>query len=269
MSLDISLRNCLALADDAHAYVEKYCILMSKDQLEEKIHTLQSTIKNIQAVAKRMADVSNIINRILLSRKPATITETIDPYPTHRDHAVLRSLYPTESRELVKGIKIPVKIVDSEKEIPLSHIYYVKDIDQYAINIEGLIIKGNLSNIVEYKAPLSSRCEYGTSCNSFRKNKPCSYYHDPEDYIKLNLPVPANNIRNFTVGSWLYSRNKKPRTYFTRHVGSRDTLVNDIESLRKIQYREEISNREGQLVHDLLVYMVLHNQGFIERYSHW
>lgn len=276
--MDITLREYLTLADEAHDYVDKYGIGLSVQKLEEKINNIQASIKNIQSVAKRMADVSNIINQNILHRKAIIsskinnkITNIIDPYPTEYDHATIRIMYPKkeESKVLVNDICIPVKIVDTISEIPIGNIYYVNSLKQYALNISGMIIKGDLANMVEYQTEKSARCEYGVECKSFKKNKICKYYHESEDYLKLGLPIPDDNIRNFTTGSYVYSKNKRPKTYFTRHIGSKDCLLHDLEKLKRVQFREEVSNREGQLIHDLLIYMILHNRGLVERYPHW
>lgn len=277
--MDITLREYLSAADAAHDYVDKLGIILSVDKLEEKVAALQLSIKNIQAVAKRMADVSNIINQVILHRKaiiPNKIPSyaklaTVDPYPTENDHAVLRTVYPAkeESRSVVPGVTIPVRHVEHLHQIPISSIYYVNSTKQYAINISGIVLKGDLANIVEYQTEKSARCEYGTECKSFKNCTACKYYHDAEDYIKLSLPVPDDNTRCFTVGSYLYSKNKRPKTYFTRHIGSKDSLLYDLDTLKTIQYREEVANREGQLIHDLLIYLILHHKGLLERYPHW
>lgn len=271
--MDITLREYLKLADDSHEYIDKFCIALSVDKLESKIQELQASIKNIQSVAKRMADVSNIATRILNRKKASTRTyakpnKVIDPYPTEFDHATLRTIYPEKNIEIVDGINIPIKTVNALSEIPVTNIYYVENIKQYAINVNGIILKGNLGNLVEYQTENSARCEYGVECKSFKKNIKCTYYHDPEDFIKHDLPVP-DIPRSFTIGSWLYSKNRNPRTYFTRHLGSKDRLIYDLHNLKKVQYREEISNREGQLIHDLLIYLILNSKGLLERYPHW
>ena len=205
-----------------------------------------------------MADVSNIINQYILYRKQSNKEKAqhIDPYPTENDHGSLRTMFPSksESKQIVGNIAINVKYVPSTSDIPVNNLYYVESTKQYAINIAGIIIKGDLSNIVDYQTPNSARCEYGIDCRSFKKGQPCKYYHDPEDYLKLGFKCPESATRNFTVGSWLYSKNKRPKTYFTRHIGSKDSILDDLATLKKLQYREEISNREGQLIHDLLIY---------------
>jgi hypothetical protein len=275
--MDMTLREYLTIADEAHDYIDKFGIALSVQKLEEKVNTLQTSIKNIQAVAKRMADVSNIITQNILHRPivqaSTKIQNVIDPYPSENDHAVLRVVYPIEnaSRDIASGICIPVKTVDNLSQIPVSDVYYINSIKQYAVNIAGVIVKGGLANIVEYQTEKSARCEYGIDCKSFVKGKKCKYYHDPEDYVKLKLPVPdeKENTRNFTTGSYVYSKTRRPKTYFTRHVGSKDTLIHDLNMLKTVQFREEVSNREGQLIHDLLIYLILHSKGLLERYPHW
>ena len=265
--MDKTLREYLTIADNIHEYLDKYFICLSNKIIEEKIIELQSNIKTIQSVAYQLANVSNIATRELIKRsKP--ITKPINPYPTDEDIGILRSLNPSEHKEIIKGINVPIKKVKSITDIPISSLYYVENIKQYAINIEGIIIKGNIGNIVDYQVENSVKCEYGADCKSILRNIKCSYYHDPEDYIKHNLEVP-DTIKNFTVGSWVYSKSHKPKTYFARHVGSRDRLIQDLRTLKLVQYREEISNRESQLIHDLLIYLILNSKGLLERYKPW
>jgi hypothetical protein len=277
--MDTVLRDYLKLADHYHEFVDKYAVALNIAKLEEMVKNLQVGIKTIQSVAKRMADVSNVINHMLnykKANKPKLKEEAkknknaLDPYPTENDHAVLRVLYPLpeENKDIIENISIPVRMVQKLADIPINHLYYIKELKQYAININGVVIKGNLANITNYQSECSARCDYGTECKGFKTGIPCKYYHDPEDYLKLNLPIP-DITRNFTVGSFIYSQTRKPKTYFTRHIGSYNNLVQDLQNLKTVQYREEISNREGQLIHDLLIYNILHSKGLLIRYPHF
>lgn len=297
--MDKSLREYLKQADLVHEFMEKFAIALSPKQLEEKITELQVSIKSLQAVSKRIADITNIAMRlykhktikrvtalsnksIILDKSNTTVDKSItldksnttkpnkflDPYPTMEDHGTLRTLYPEEKKAVVGDLFIPIRTVSNTSEIPVSNLYYVDSLKQYAINVNGIIIKGELGNIVDYKTKNSNRCEYGTECKSFNKDKGCSYYHPPEDYIKNKKPVQTTD-RNFTAGSWIYSKTKTPKTYFCRHMGSKDRVMYDLNTLKKVQYREEIFNREGQLVHDLLIYLILNSKGLLERYPHW
>lgn len=261
-----TLREYLQQADATHEYLEQFCAGLSNGQIEEKIVELQSSIKTIQTVAYQLANISNIATRVLHRRQKTAVV--VDPYPDARNVGTLRTLNPVETIQVCKEISIPTKLVNSIEEIPVSHMYFVKNLGQFAINIEGIVIRGNLGNIVDYQCSNSVKCEYGIECKSFAKKKPCGYYHDPEDFIHHKLPLP-NTLRNFTVGSWIYSKTKSPKTYFTRHMGSADRIIYDLNTLKRVQYREEISNREGQLVHDLLIYLILNSRGLLEKYLPW
>ena len=263
--MDITLREYLTTADQIHDYVDRTGVILPSQTLEEKILQLQTAVKNIQAIAKRIADVSNVCNQILLYRKRQGTY--LDPYPSENDHVVLRTKYPAESVSLV-GFDLPCTVVETAADIPVSSLYYIKQLGQFALNVNGVVIRGSLGNVVERSAENSARCEYGTECKSLLRNGTCKYYHDPTEYLKVGKPI-ADVTRNFTVGSWLYCSNSKPSRYYTRHVGSRDTLQADLTRLKKSQYRDEIFTREGQLAHDLLVYLILNNAGLCERYRHW
>jgi hypothetical protein len=268
-----TLKDFLKHSDEFHDYIEKFCIILSVETIEEKMLELQAEIKTIQAVAKRMADVSNIAARIITRKKQekkinTKNTKFIDPYPSERDHATLRNIYPDSIKKISPTIDLMVKYVPNIEDIPVTNLYYVENLKQFAVNINGIIIKGNLANIVEYQTEKSARCEYGIECKTFIKDSKCKYYHEPEDYIKLKRE-PIEEMRNFTVGSWLYSKTKKCKNYFTRHIGNYANLEYDLNTLKKVQYREEIDNREGQLIHDILIYMILNTKGFLEKYPHW
>ena len=272
--MERTLRSFLQQADDLHEQLEKYCVAMSADQIESKANELQNCIKMLQSISYQIANVSNIAMRVVHRKRKAkkstiadVVKNSVNPYPSDASIGLLRSLNPIETKEPTKGVQIPVHVVPSVKEIPVSHLYYVEDIKQYAFNVEGIVVRGDLCNIVDYQTEKSAECEYGVDCKSFQSGNPCPYYHDPEDYIHHKLPVPDTNIRNFTIGSWIYSKKKSPKTYFTRHIGSKDRLIYDLNTLKRVQYREEISNREGQLMHDLLIYMILNSRGLLNRYE--
>ncbi len=286
--MDRTLKSYLQQADDLHNYLEKYCVILTAAQIETKVTELQAAIKTLQTVSYQLANVSNIATRVIIKKRrhktsksddkypdeysgdPLGIVskKAIDPYPSECDIGTLRSLNPEKSIEIIKGVHIPIQLVESINEIPVSNIYFVEDLKQFAINIGGIVIRGNLGNIVNYQTKYSAICEYGSNCKSFIKKIECPYYHDPLDFKKNKMPIP-DITRNFTVGSWVYSKKKTPKTYFARHIGSKDRLIHDLNTLKRVQYRDEIANRETQLIHDLLIYMILNARGFLERYPHW
>jgi len=250
----MNLEDYLKNADDIYNEIVKFHIIMKQDDIDNKILEIQSGIKIIQAVAKKMADISNSIKRIN-NRKKIMLNGTdsykfIDPYPNIETHGVIRN-HLMKKININPDIKIPVVIVQKEEFIPTSFIYYIEETQQFAVNINGFNIKGNLGNILEYGNEKTSLCEYRSECKTINK---CKYYHPPEDYIKLNIPI-VHQIRNFTVGSWIYS--KKNNIKYNRHIGNGASLHSDIENLKKDSYIEEIETRKSQMIHDILVYITI------------
>ncbi len=274
--MDITLNEYLKLSEDLHSFIDKVGISLNYSQIEEKIQILQISIKNIQSVARKMSDVSNYINNLFNTKKTIFPIKQlkpinyIDPSPNEYTYGTIKSIYTDKHKckKITDEISLQVKTVKNINDIPASNLYFIEDLQQFAINIEGIIIKGNLGNIVPYQEENTTRCEYGTMCKNFINNKKCKYYHEPEDYLSLNLPI-STEVRNFTNGSFMHCNNKKYKNYYTRHVGSRNTLDFDIKSLQNTQYKEEIFNRSGQLIHDLLIYLALNNKGMLENYKQW
>jgi hypothetical protein len=270
--MDRTLHDILAEGDAIHDHVDKYAIGLKPQNLEAQLLVLQKLIRSIQGVSRRLADVSNLVNRVLRvkksDQKDSTPIKAIETYPTSEDHAILRAQYAPVTRPLTDRTFVPVRVVQRSADLPTASLYYVEELKQFAVNVGGVVIKGNLANIVNHRGPRSSRCEFGSECTSFEKKQTCNYYHDPEDFLSHGL-TPPDAPRNFTVGSWISTRSRSPRTYFTRHLGSKETLDEDLENLRRVQFRDEIANREGQLIHDLLIYMILHQRGLLQRYPNW
>jgi hypothetical protein len=275
--MDKTLNDYLNKADEIYEFTDKYFINLNNQEISDYIIKLQADIKTIQNVAYHLATISNILVRALNRRKNTKINKIttalesaniVDCYPSQLELCSLRSLNPQETKEIVEGINISVKTVELVEEIPISQIYYVKKLKQYAINLGGIIIKGNLGNIVEYQGENSVKCQYGPDCKSLEKNKKCSYYHDPEDYLKHQIEIP-DYPKNFTAGSWIYTKNKNIKSYYNRHIGSKDNLIYDLQTIKKSQYYDEICNRESQLMHDLLIYAIINSKGLLQKHTAW
>lgn len=151
----------------------------------------------------------------------------------------------------------------SEKDLDLienAPIYYINETQQYCIKINNNIIKGNIANIFNKndnsKQDITkvTKCK-NTNCSGIFYNKMCKFYHEGEN-------------RNFTNYSWNHiSKNKlgkcslqnnilKFKKYDldnTRFIGSLDTLVEDLP----FSSNDEKKLRSGQLMHDILLYMIL------------
>lgn len=149
-------------------------------------------------------------------------------------------------------LNIPVIVVEDKETIKNTPIYYIKNIDKFAIKINNKLIMGNLGNIYNKHSENKSKVNkcYKVYCN--KKN--CNFYH---------------NNRNFMNYSWIHSTSYKNSnikkvnkdyilnndTSNTRFLGSKDTLMNDIIYTNS----NERDLRNSQLMHDILIYQILDN----------
>ena len=284
MDKSMTIKDMLALTDKIYSETDNYAIFLSCDHLEQRVLSLQSMIKDIQAVARHMADVSNEINQILLFkkrhmqpvRKPILqltkleentggylvadllTNKHIDPYPKESDHTVVRFKYAEETREISPGVSIPIKTVETPSKIPISHMYYIKSLNCYAININGVIIKGDLCDILPYGSSKTAMCSYDLTC---KKRSTCQFYHSDE-----------KTKRAFTPGSWIYNNvaaRERPSKYYTRHVGDGKSLLIDLKLMSKSHYNNEVLTRECQVIHDLLIYIAMTSHGLVDDYKPW
>jgi hypothetical protein len=247
------------------SYIQEKKFDISNEFLTQKINEIQTSIKMLQVTARRMADISNIMNQILYW-KEGEMQNFVDPYPTPDEHSLLFDAS-MNSVEIVPGIKIAASTIEHEKEIPsILNVFYIKNLRQFGIRINGHLISGNIGNLCQYNDKSTSYCAYGTKCKNLIQDKKCRYYHPYNDYRVLGIRYPSENIKNFTYGSWLYS--KKKDEYY-RHIGNRATLLTDISNLKKVEFQREIQNREAQLMHDILVYLCLIRSGISSKFPDW
>ena len=250
--------NFLTKVDKLNNEIINTGILYNEEKLEDIIKNIAVAIKSLQVVSKKLADVSNIAVNIHNRKKDKKLYNIIDPYPGDYDSFILRTLYNKSCVNITKNIDLNVINVESINDIPVSNLYYIKNLEQFAINIDGVILRGNIGNITEKESNGSFICDYGKNC----KNAECTFYHDPAD-----KKVSKFQRRNFTVGSWIYSPNQKKKNGFCRHVGNYSSLDMDIANLKKMQYNNEIQNREHQTIHDILIYMCLVKKGMVGKYN--
>lgn len=149
-------------------------------------------------------------------------------------------------------LNIPVIVVEDKDTIKNSPIYYIKNIDRFAIKINNKLITGNIGNIYNKNSKEKTKVKKCHKIYCDKKN--CNFYH---------------NNRNFMNYSWIHSTSyknsniKKVHNDYilnndisnTRFLGSRDTILNDI--IHTDSNEKELRN--SQLMHDILIYQVLDN----------
>ena len=179
--------------------------------------------------------------------------------------------------------KISITDINNIPNIP---IYYIEELNQYAIKINGILYRGNIGNIYskisitdnKNKASNSKKiknivcCKYKNKCyNLLHKTSVCNFYHDIKDLYELlqndtisieKYNVYKNTYRNFINTNWIYtdsSKNNKNKN--TRYFGSNNNLLQDMQILQMSKLNKtndsknihEVENFKSQLMHDILV----------------
>lgn len=144
--------------------------------------------------------------------------------------------------EAAPGIKLPVIHVLSEDFIPSTPLYYIADEKQFAVKINGIIIKGQIGSLYEGN----------------KKYIKCHEVHQPNfDYIKrcsrwhpqYGEPIGWHPKNFLTISESVTSKNQ-----YMRHIGNRDTLDQDIQT--RLTTREK-EMRSKQIMHDLLIQLCI------------
>jgi hypothetical protein len=209
-------------------------------------------------------------------KKDIILNQDIIGQSLYSDDAVLDQKIFTE----VKSNRI-IEVANL-RDIPECPIYYIKPYKQYALNIGGLILRGNIGNI--YNSNMVSKnntlpnltyCKHKNHCTKLLSGKSCKYYHDPADLVELkNSGLISESLytnqckpRNFINTSWIYTEYpEKASNLNMRHFGSRDTLSHYI-SLAKIEDNPRFSiyyhNYADQCIHDILVMYALYANGLV------
>ena len=260
--MNYTLRQYLQLGDKIHQEVDSYSLVLKPEALEEKMEKLRLCIRNIQSVAKRLADISNYVNQIRLLKTNTSDTKFTDVHPTSTDHTTLRLMYPTmyNHNEVYNVCEY-----QNESDLPYCKLAYIPDKQLYAICINGIVIKGNLCT-VRKQYEYSRLCKYGDKCKLLPY---CKHYHYYSDYSNTDKDKYVR--RNLTPGSWLYSSmmsHKKVKGYL-RHVSDVDMLDVDIKMMSESEYESEIQTREAQLMHDILVFLILTQRNLNNKYKQY
>lgn len=144
----------------------------------------------------------------------------------------------------IKGkLGINAKIVYDIKSVKETPIYYVASLDQFAININGILYRGNVGNILENELSNNKiqNCKFQNKCI---KKSDCHFYHDP---IIFN---GSRDVKNFHYTSWNYGKGK-----YNRRYGGLSTIEADLYNISK----EEKNQSKDQLIHDLLLTQILNS----------
>jgi hypothetical protein len=280
--MDITLKQFLEQADETHNLVINTHQHLNADQIKNKLYELESYIKQIQTVSHRIAKIYNVCKKKYndnLFLKNLEL-QNIDPFPEKNSWSYLNRI-PSSGKDLAPNIKVNARVVESCEDIPNTPLYWVKSLNQFAIHVNGVVLRGNIGNIYSNHSKNSEygtnikRCKHQNKCTFLLSGKKCRYYHEINDVYNLFLQkkisknvydVYLSMFRNYTNISWLYTNDVfKKQNKMMRFVGSRNTLKCDLDA-SKYRSKEWSSVYQGQMFHDFLIVMAMNQSGLIEGY---
>jgi hypothetical protein len=245
--------------------INSYLIKLSK------LHTY------INDVNIKLCNIYNICNNISISKKSINKINNFPYFGYYNLNSCNESLLNKGKKCISNEVNINIKYIDSIDEIPSVPIYWVKNINQFAIRINDTILRGNVGNIYNSSSIRSNEstnqtiiCKNKNTCKNLFNNITCKFYHDPMDLLKLFTDNKISNEqfekyktkhRNFINTSWLYTDQpftNKNKTL--RQFGSKFTLKNEIDIMKLDNSKinsDKIDNFKQQTIHDLLICMGL------------
>jgi hypothetical protein len=292
--MDLSLHEIIDKVDSIHNTVVNMNILTEYIQIKNYMKELKNIEKIIGSIYMKTMNIFNICTNThnISQMNRNFLCKDSDIIPTNNSWAYLnRMITPNKvHKQLANDLHVPVKIVKSIDEVPNIPLYWVENINQFAVCINGVVLHGNIGNIynhtnIQKNVPVNQTiiCKYGNKCNLLINKKPdskiCKFYHDPVELLEaLNNKIINNKIyntykllsRNFINTSWIYTElpcNKK--NIMIRHFGSKNTLKHEFD-LMKIDNNNVnqiiIDNYKHQTIHDLLVVLGLNQCGLLKEY---
>lgn len=228
----------LLRTDDLEMLAKKF------DDLDAIYRVLNSLVQDIKLI--RQNCYTEITSRLKKIRSELEILD--NPAPNASDIQQLQSR-DHGTKEVAPGIHLPVITVATEDFIPDSPLYYIRSSNDFAIRINGSLIRGRIRDFSSGSS--SIKCRRGASC----REEGCAWGH-PSPQTEDGRP---RALQTWSPGNWLYTdRALEKNNIHMRHIGSRRTLMPDIYAAT----RSEISDRAYQTAHDLLVYLAVEHALF-------
>ena len=230
---------------------------------------LSEIYKHLQKTLLKVDNIYNICNNKYKNKK----RDNRKPNP--RD--TCPNLHTLKKCQLTDNIHMGITEIDNVDKIPNTTIYWVSNINQFAIKINGVLFRGDVGNIYHKdhikknkKTPQISICKHENNCKSLLTGCVCKFYHDPLDLLDLvDKGVISAELydkykhlqRNFLNTSWLQTEEPiSKKNNAMRHFGSRDTLKYDLDLMKINDFQNNkthISNYQQQCMHDMLIIMGL------------
>jgi len=272
--MDLTLNQIIDKVDELHVSFDSLNDHICYPRTKNIINELRDIMLCFQGVNSKISNIYNICNNKHIITRGA-YKRTDAKCITNKDWNY-NNTNKTINKPLTHDININVKIVSDINEIPNTPIYWVSNINQFAFQINGVILRGNIGNIYDKTKHNKTQlviCKYGNKCQTLFSNNICKFYHDPYDLLKLLESKKiskelfnhyASMYRNFINTSWLYT-DSWYKNDTMRPFGSRNLLRYSFDALKlyNANNKRVVENFKHQCMHDILVLMGM-NQCDIE-----
>lgn len=189
---------------------------LQKDLSELRSMVINGQNNEIKNKIKEQINIYNIFNNML------------NQYKLEMNSIIMEYNKKTQSKNVIKCIN------DNNQY----NFIYDKNNNAYSININGIVIKGNLGKIYNIN---DKNIINTVVCN----NSSC----------KRNKCIHNMLNRNYFNNSWTYN----PSSKYARKIGGRDTLIEDLNRLSLQEKKYEYDLRSSQLIHDIIILTKLVN----------
>jgi hypothetical protein len=269
---------------------------LSLTQILEKFKKTQKTVTNLNTLTytKNKNNIQELYK--ILTDIKHTLCKVDNIYQIcENEHNIMYKIRPIIKKRRVHDYQdnlVNIKIapdlnintihVNSIHDIPITPMYWINDINQFGININGVILRGNIGNIFNKSHIQSGNkisqtiiCKHGNACKLIMSNKLCKFYHDPCDLLKIyksgimtreNYNIYKLLHRNFINTSWLPDYTNKKNNM--RKFSSRNTLKCDFNALNFehdiLSKNIHIQNYKHQCIHDILVILATQNNNVLK-----
>lgn len=284
--MDMNLSQIIDRVDEIHRNID-----MQNEKFiyaQNYINEIADVLQQLRTVVLKVDNIYHICNNKYKSKFHMHKSNNLNMNIKNNDWTYLNRIIndKTPKNNLTGDISVKIKQVNKISEIPNSPIYWVKDINQFAFHINGVILRGNIGNIYNKNHIKKNKnthqiniCKYGNKCRTLLNDQICKFYHDPlqllellnDNQISTQLFDKYKNLtRNFINTSWIYTDRPSNNANNTmRHFGSRNTLKYEFE-LMKLENNKnteiQTDNFRQQCMHDILVIMGLNQFNLLHEY---
>lgn len=228
----LTITEILSDANDTYTKISETFI--PTKQCESLLADLESNIHQLQSLTVRLAIIYN---------KCKTSTARIRTLAPDRKHVTSekdwKKIISSKKKQfpVAPGLNIWSNTVKNVAELPDTSIFHIQDTNQFGFCINGIVLKGNIGNILTSGIPRRRIKE--CYCN----DPGCQKYHPDK-----------HEIRNFTADSFTFTVDKMSKHNINmRFIGSRNTLLGDIHK----HGHRNLQLFRDQVMHDVLVLLAI------------